>query len=199
MRTPHDETVSVETQQVTTIDITESTVEITTKTTEIVTEKTTIPVSNEPKVSALSLKSIQAKRELQQANQSIVRKEEQLPTEPFSETEMLEQWYKFAQKLVDNKRILMATNMQISEPVLNGATIVLELPNESVKEEFNASKNELLGYLRGHLHNHDITIEVIVNQSVENKFAFTAQDKYNRLNQINPTLEVLKKTFDLDI
>ena len=64
---------------------------------------------------------------------------------------------------------------------------------------FEKAKPELLGYLRGHLHNHDITIEVVVNEAVKVKNAFTPQDKYNRLNEINPNLEVLKKTFDLDL
>jgi hypothetical protein len=56
-----------------------------------------------------------------------------------------------------------------------------------------------LGYLRGKLHNHDITIEVVVNETVENKYAFTPQEKFERLQQINPHLDVLRKTFDLDI
>ena len=62
-----------------------------------------------------------------------------------------------------------------------------------------SSKNGLLSFLRSHLHNHDITIEVIVNEAVENKFAFTPQDKYNRLNELNPALDLLRKTFELDI
>jgi len=60
-------------------------------------------------------------------------------------------------------------------------------------------KKWIIRFLRGHLHNHDITISVIVNEAIENKFAFTAQDKYNRLNEINPNLELLRKTFDLDL
>jgi hypothetical protein len=40
---------------------------------------------------------------------------------------------------------------------------------------------------------------VIVNEAVENKFAFTPQDKYNRLNELNPALDLLRKTFELDI
>jgi hypothetical protein len=86
----------------------------------------------------------------------------------------------------------------INDPVLNGTAITLELPNEGSKIEFESEKNGLLGHLKGHLHNHDITITVIVNESVENKFAFTPQDKYNRLKEINPNLELLRKTFDLD-
>jgi len=53
--------------------------------------------------------------------------------------------------------------------------------------------------LRGKLHNHDITIEIVVNETMDTRKAFTAQDKYNRLNEINPNLDLLRKTFDLDI
>jgi hypothetical protein len=49
------------------------------------------------------------------------------------------------------------------------------------------------------LHNHDIDIELVVNEKMENRRAFTPQDKFNRLNEINPNLELLRKTFDLDI
>lgn len=156
-------------------------------------------VSNEPKVSALSLSSIRAKRELQEANKSFVKKEEHLPTEPFTETEMLLQWNKYAQRLSDKGQKIMESLLLINDPKLEGTKIIHELPNEGSKIDFENEKNELQGYLRGKLHNHDIMIQVVVNESVENKFAFTSQDKFNRLNQINPTLEVLKKTFDLDI
>ena len=56
-----------------------------------------------------------------------------------------------------------------------------------------------MGYLRGHLHNHDISIEVIVNESMKSKIAFTTQDKFNRLKEINPNLEELRRLFDLEI
>lgn len=157
------------------------------------------PGATEAKVSAFSLASIRAKRELEQANKSFVRKEEQLPTEPFTETEMLLQWNKYAQRLGDKGQKIMESLLLINDPKLQGTKIIHELPNEGSKIDFESEKNELQGYLRGKLHNHDIVIEVVVNETVENKFAFTTQDKYNRLNQINPTLEVLKKTFDLDI
>ena len=112
---------------------------------------------------------------------------------------MLLQWSKYAQRLSDKGHKIMESLLLICDPKLNGNKIIHELPNEGSKIEFETEKNELLGYLRGKLHNHDIEIEVIVNESVENKFAFTAQDKYNRLNELNPNLELLKKTFDLDI
>ncbi len=155
--------------------------------------------SDGPKVSALSLSSIRAKRELLETNKGFVKETVQLLTEAFTETEMLLQWGKYAQKLGDKGQKIMESLLMISDPKLDGTTIIHELPNEGSKIDFETELNGLLGYLKGHLHNHDITIKVVVNEKVENKFAFTAIDKYNRLNEINPNLELLKKTFDLDI
>ena len=166
--------------------------------TEVAPKTLQIP-STEAKVSALSLASIRAKRELQETNKSNTKEAVQLPSEPFTETDMLLHWNKYAQKLGDKGYKIMESLLSINDPVLNGTDITLELPNEGSKIDFESEKNGLLGYLKGHLHNHDITINVIVNESIENKFAFTAQDKYNRLNEINPNLELLRKTFDLDI
>ncbi len=87
----------------------------------------------------------------------------------------------------------------INDPVLNGTTITLELPNQGSKIDFETEMNGLLGHLKGHLHNHNITIEVIVNEKVATKQAFTVQEKYNRLCEKNPNLDLLRKTFDLDL
>ncbi|WP_233590074.1 hypothetical protein [Flavobacterium microcysteis] len=151
------------------------------------------------KVSALSLSSIRAKRELEKANSAIVRHEAELPKEAFTETDMLLQWNKYAQRLGDKGYKILEALLLINDPKLKGTTIFHELPNEGSKIEFESEKHHLLGHLRGKLHNYDIQIEVVVNETVENKFAFTPQDKYNRLNEINPSLDVLRKTFDLDI
>ena len=153
----------------------------------------------ETKVSALSLSSIRAKKELLESSKGIEKTEVYLRSEAFNETDMLLQWSKYAQRLGDKGHKIMESLLLITDPKLEGTIITHELPNEGSKIEFESEKNELLGYLRGKLHNHDIVIEVIVNEKVENKFAFTPLDKYNRLNEINPNLELLKKTFDLDI
>ncbi|MFB9096645.1 MULTISPECIES: DNA polymerase III subunit gamma/tau [Flavobacterium] len=150
-------------------------------------------------ISALSLSSIKAKKELEAKQMSHVKHHDKLPTEAFNETEMRLVWDKFAQRLTKQNKRLMATYMQMNDPVLNGSTITLELPNESTKEEFLSGYNELLGYLRGKLHNHDITIQVIVNEVTETKYAFTPIEKYERLKGINPSLELLQRLFDLDV
>lgn len=122
-----------------------------------------------------------------------------MPNEAFTETQMLEQWLKYAQRLENKGYRIVASLLTINDPKLEGTTIVHELPNESSKIDFEKGRPELLGYLRGKLHNHDITITVNVNEEMVVKKAFTSQEKYNRLVEINPHLEFLKRTFDLDI
>jgi hypothetical protein len=87
----------------------------------------------------------------------------------------------------------------INDPVLIGFNITLELPNEGSKLDFEKELSGLLGHLKGHLHNHDITIDVIVNESFENKKNFNDQDRYNRLHEINPSIDLLRTTFGLDL
>jgi hypothetical protein len=151
------------------------------------------------KVSALSLASIRAKKEMAEAQKSVVKDTVHLPSEVFTETEMLEQWLKYAQRMEDKGYRIIASLLTINDPILEGTTIIHELPNESSKIDFEKEKPELLGYLRGKLHNHDIQINVKVNEALVVKRAFTNQDKYNRLVEINPNLELLKKMFDLDV
>jgi hypothetical protein len=112
---------------------------------------------------------------------------------------MLEYWFKYADKLGTKGHKIMESLLRMNEPKLNGFSIHYVLPNEGSKIDFEKEKPELLGYLRGHLHNHEITIDVVVNEEMKSRIAFTSQDKYNRLHEINPNVELLKKTFDLDI
>jgi hypothetical protein len=163
------------------------------------TVKIDIQQSSEAKVSAFSLSSIRAKKALEESSKGIVKEAVNLPTESFTETEMLLQWNKYAQRLGDKGYKIMESLLLINDPKLDGTSITIELPNEGSKLDFEKELNGLLGHLKGHLHNHDITIEVIVNESIANKRSFNDQDRYNRLLEINPNIELLRTTFGLDL
>ncbi|WP_238160870.1 DNA polymerase III subunit gamma/tau [Flavobacterium cupreum] len=153
----------------------------------------------EPKISAFSLSSIRKKKELEASTKSYVKPSSVLPTEEFTETEMLVQWNKYAQRLGDKGLKIMQSLLLINDPTLEGTVITLELPNEGSKLDFESQIHGLLGHLKGHLHNHDITIEVNVNETIESKRSFNDQDRYNRLLEINPNIELLRSTFGLDL
>lgn len=152
-----------------------------------------------PKVSAFSLASIRKKKEMEESSKSYVKPSSVLPTEEFNETDMRLHWNKYAERLGQKGLKIMESILLINDPVLDGTRITYELPNEGSKLEFESQMNGLLGHLKGHLHNHDITIEVIVNEKVEMKRSYNNQDRYNRFLEINPNIELLRTTFGLDL
>jgi hypothetical protein len=145
------------------------------------------------------LASIRAKKALEESQKSFVKETVHMPTESFNETDMLLQWNKYAQRLGDKGFKIMESLLLINDPKLNGTAITIELPNEGSKLDFEKELNGLLGHLKGHLHNHNITIEVIVNESIEYKRNLNDQDRYNRLHEINPNIDLLRTTFGLDL
>ncbi|OXA84805.1 DNA polymerase III subunit gamma/tau [Flavobacterium hercynium] len=150
-------------------------------------------------MSAFSLSSIRKKKELEANSKNYVKPTTVLPTEDFTKTEMLVQWNKYAQRLGDKGFKIMESLLLINDPTLDGTDITIELPNEGSKLDFESQLNGLLGHLRGHLHNHNITITVNVNETIETKRSFNDQDRYNRLLEINPNIELLRSTFGLDL
>ncbi len=145
------------------------------------------------------MSSIRAKRELEKNKSQEEKQHVVLPTEPFSETDMLLIWTKFAENRGLKGQKIIESLLLLNDPRLEGTVVIHELPNEGSKIEFETVKYDLLGALRGKLHNHDITIEVLVNEDISTKRAFTPQDRYNRLSEINPNLDILRKLFDLHI
>lgn len=168
-----------------------------------VAEQTSIPTQSPEipaaKVSALSLASIRAKKELEQQSKSIARETIQHLSEPFTETEMTLFWTKYAERLGEKGYKIIESLLLNNDPVLKGTTITVELSSDGAKIEFEKELNGLLSYLRGHLHNHDIVIELIVNEQKPTKKTFNAKERYDRLKEINPTLELLKSTFGLEL
>jgi hypothetical protein len=148
--------------------------------------------------SAYSLKGLQAKKALTEKSPLTKVDTSEKPANAFTAAEFLEQWFKYADRLNDKGHLIMESLMRISEPRLDGTTVYHELPNEGSKLDFERDKMDLVTFLRGKLHNHDLQIVTVVNEAIESKKAFTEADKYARLKEINPAIEQLRKLFDLE-
>lgn len=167
---------------------------------DIQTQKVTLnPQNNEYAVSALSLKSIKRKKELEASLSKATVNPEDLPKEDFTFDQMIEHWDFIADRFYKTGRMLMYSTMKMSVPQLNGCIINIELPNEGSKISFDENKYDLVNYLRKKLNNYAIEIHIDVNEEIKIKKAFTIEDKFNLLLEINPNLELLVKTFDLNL
>ncbi|WP_298324529.1 DNA polymerase III subunit gamma/tau [uncultured Dokdonia sp.] len=151
------------------------------------------------RVSGLSLKGLQRKKELElkKANKKV--DVENLPTEPFTEIAMQAAWAEYVKRLLAKGERIIASNLEADQPTLNGTTIELEYPNETMKIEVERAQGPLLEFLKRSLNNYDITLGITVNEEVQRKYAYTAQERYDKLREHNPALDILRKTFDLDL
>lgn len=152
------------------------------------------------KVSALSLSSIRARKEMASSLEKHVVNPEDLPKDQFDYDQLMVEWNNFSERLVRSGLMLMASLMGMTKPNLNGYIIELELPNQGSKLSFDESKYDLVNYLRKRLNNYGIEINIIVNEEIKLvKRVFDSKDKYNHLAEVNPELELLREMFDLEL
>ncbi len=152
------------------------------------------------RVSGLSISSIRAQKAHQQklaAQQSVT---EALPKEAFTEEALRKAWDQYALKIKAKGEKILASIIKADVPKLKDDTVItLSMPNNSMKTELERASFPLLEFLKEELNNHDIELEVSVNESLQKKYAFTPQEKYEKLREKNPLIDKLRKEFDLDL
>ncbi|WP_028282290.1 DNA polymerase III subunit gamma/tau [Olleya marilimosa] len=157
--------------------------------------------SNKKRTSGLSLKSIRAKKEHQIKQLDVVVDEENLPREPFNQDELTEVWNAFVSQIEKEGKFNLASILSIDKPTLaeDGFSIKLTFPNSTNKVEVERQSFDLMSYLRKNLKNYDIALDITVNEELDTKYAYTPIEKYEKLKEKNPNLELLRKIFDLDV
>jgi DNA polymerase-3 subunit gamma/tau len=160
-----------------------------------------IKIKERPKrVSGLSLSSLKAKKEHQLKKIEVIIDEDDLPKENFTEEELLKHWEAYIQKLDDAGKKIMASNLGSDQPkIVDNRNIWIELPNDTMKKEIEREQYQLLIFLREQLNNYSIELKITVNEEIAKKFAYTPEEKYQKLREKNPAIDLLRKEFDLDL
>lgn len=161
---------------------------------------TPIIKSTQRPTSGLSLSSIRKKKEHQIKLMEVTVDEEDLPNDPFTLETLIKFWNIFVTKLEADGKYNHAAILQIDTPkLINENTIRLEFPNTTNKIEVERQQFELLQYLRKSVNNFSLTLDISVNETLEKQYAYTPEDKYQKLVEKNKHVELLRKTFDLDL
>lgn len=154
---------------------------------------------NARKVSALSIKSIQKQQELKEEIEANMPEKQLLPTEDFSEEQMKKVWHSYSKLVEKEGKFNLLSHLTMGVPRLDGHIIHLEFPNYTIKTELERAKFELLQFLRENLNNHNIDLDITVDEKVEKKYAYSPKEKFDKLKEKNPAIERLRQEFDLDI
>ena len=150
-------------------------------------------------ISSFSLSSIKRKKEWER-QQKPDEVTQDLPVKPFTEEQLLSFWDIYKNKKFENGDQNIGSLLNISKPVFNTETeIQFSVPSDMNKVELEREFTEFIPYLRKNLHNYDLSIKVIVDEKTEKNFIYTSEEKYERLKEINPAIDLLRKEFDLDV
>ena len=150
-------------------------------------------------VSSMSLSSIKKKKDWEQ-QQKPTEAIKDLPTQAFSEEALLSFWNTYQAMKFEKGDQNIASLLKISKPVLADSTTVhFNVPSDLNKVELEREFTTFVPYLRASLKNYDLSVKVIVDELTEKNFIYTPDEKYERLKEINPVIDLLKQEFDLDV
>lgn len=122
------------------------------------------------------------------------------PKTIFTEERLQELWKSYVVLLNTKGERSMASIIGTDIPKLEANfKILFTVPNKLMQDQFKKGRPKLMNFLREKLNNYGIAIDVNLNEAVEKKFAYTPEEKYNKLKEKNPLLEKLRQTFELDL
>jgi len=160
--------------------------------------KKSFPEIKREKVSGLSIKSIGKKKELAEKQKAMMPTEKVMDDE-FSEEDLVTEWKNYTERLKKKGEKILASIFESQTPTLKDKNIHLTFPNETMKLDLEREENRLMTYLKAHLRNTHISLIIHVDEATSRKYAFTPQEKYEKLKEANPLLDKLRATFDLDV
>ncbi|EAS18989.1 DNA polymerase III gamma/tau subunit [Flavobacteria bacterium BBFL7] len=153
---------------------------------------------NKNKVSGLSIQAINAKKAHVVKNNHDQVDTDALPEEEFTELQAQESWSSYAAHLRERGQLILASIMEADTPKLNGNHLVLRYPNLSMKEDLEKAQGQVLEHIKASLKNYTIELEIHVDKAVQKKYAYTDHEKFLKLVEKNPAIDLLRRNFDLE-
>jgi DNA polymerase-3 subunit gamma/tau len=148
--------------------------------------------------SAFSLKNVHEKKESKK--KVLEENYDNHPKDHFTQEQLEQTWQTYHEKLQKKGERSIAAILAADKPVLKKDFVIeFSLPNKLMQDQLKQGRPKLMKYLRESLNNYGISLEVILNETVEKKFAYTPLEKYNKLREKNPMIEKLKDSFQLDL
>ncbi len=160
--------------------------------------KTPVLKSAVKRSSSLSLKSVHQKKE---EKKSVVEENfDNHPKDVFTEKSLQELWSAYVAILNEKGERSMASIVGTDIPKLEDEfKISFTVPNKLMADQFKKGRSKLLNFLREKLNNYGLKIIITVNETIEKKFAYTPLEKFHKMKEINPLVEKLRQTFELDM
>lgn len=149
-------------------------------------------------VSAFSLSSLKLKKKINDE----IKKNESSKEKKDQELEIYnlkEKWNLYSNELEKKGKGNYSSLLTLNEPKIEDKrNIVYNVPTKSSKKELIEIKQDLTRFLKSSLKNDYLVLKFEVNIEANKEFFLTPKEKYEKLKEINPTIEKLKTDLKLD-
>ena len=151
-------------------------------------------------VSSFSLSSVEKKKTFnnRKANDDISRSNILGHESNFTQEDLEKCWNIYYNNKIQNKEFNMASLLKLSKPIKINNDIKYTVMSDINKKELEGELPKLLNYIRNSLKNDFIEVQINSNNSIKKNVLFTPSEKFEKLIEINPSLEILRKKLDLD-
>jgi len=149
-------------------------------------------------VSAFSLSSLKIKKKVNNDIKNINNSKEKEDQE-LEINNLKEKWILYSNELEKKGMGNFSSLLTLNEPrIEDKINIVYNIPTKSSKKELIEIKEDFIRFLKSSLKNDYLVLKFEVNNEVNKEFFLTPKEKYEKLKQINPTIEKLKTDLKLD-
>jgi len=177
-------------------DFKENEIELKSKEEEEEEEEDTNKVNTD--ISAFSLSSLKVKKKVNDEIKKIEDSKEK-ENQDLDLNNLKEKWNLYSNELEKKGKGNFSSLLTLNEPTIEDKTkIVYNVPTKSSKKELIEIKEDLSRFLKSSLKNDYLVLKFEVNNTVNKEFFLTPKEKYEKLKEINPTIEKLKTDLKLD-
>ena len=149
-------------------------------------------------ISAFSLSSLKVKKKVNDEIKKIEDSKEK-ENRDLDLNNLKEKWNLYSDELEKKGKGNFSSLLTLNEPTIEDKTkIVYNVPTKSSKKELIEIKEDLSRFLKSSLKNDYLVLKFEVNNEVNKEFFLTPKEKYEKLKEINPTIEKLKTDLKLD-
>ena len=149
------------------------------------------------KISSYSLSSIKVKRSLKEIKK-IKNEDIHLAEDKFKLEDLKVVIQEYIGKLKKQGKLNLISILSMNPVKLDNNNVVFTVANELNRVEINLEKEKLLSFICDRLNNFKVAIKVNISEIEKEKIIFTQKEKYQHLLKINPSIETLRKKFDLE-
>ena len=152
-------------------------------------------------ISGLSLSSLHEKKKIE--NEILLSSKNEInksSNKEFNQEQLSKYWILFANEIEKNGEKNLSSILQISEPFIKNINeIHYTVSNNINKTQLEKNKHKIINFLSKKLKNDFLKIKVIVNKLEEKKFIYSSKEKFDKMKEINPIIEKMRKEFKLGL